>query len=122
MARKSKAAKQARTYPVVEEFRRPPDPEADAARLERLARSLAYVEADVTVWCEKTGKMDFVARFYDRVTERFYSGAASTALEAIAWAFDDYVCRAGYGLGPSMSRDSDAVPGSRALALRGTEG
>lgn len=109
MARKSKAAKQARTYPVVEEFRPAVD---DAARLERLARSRAYVEADVTVWCEKTGKMDFVARFYDRVTERFYSGSASTALEAIAWMFDDYIRRAGYGMGPSMSRDSDATPGS----------
>lgn len=75
------------------------------------------VDADIVVWCEKTGTMDFVARFYDRVTQMFYSGAGATPLDAIAWLFDEYIARAIHGFGPSMSRDGHATPGSRFAEL-----
>lgn len=68
---------------------------------------------DIVVWCEKTGAMDFIARMYDRQTQTFYSGSASTPLEAVAWLFDDYIARVYYGAGPSVARDGASTPGSR---------
>jgi hypothetical protein len=69
--------------------------------------------ATVVVSCEKTGVHDFVARFYDTASETFYSGAARTALEAVAWAFDDYCARAIFGLPHAIARNTGDVPGSR---------
>ena len=84
----------------------------------RFSLVASAVDAAVIVSCEKRGAFDFVARFYDRATESFYSGAASTALEAIAWAFDDYVARVDFGFGPSIARVASAKPGDRLCGVR----
>lgn len=71
-----------------------------------------HVDAEITVWCEsvKPG-CTFAARLYDRKLETHFSGAGSTAFEALAWCLDDYVRRGLLGHGPTPALNSDARPG-----------
>lgn len=70
------------------------------------------IDVTLTVWCEAIKRgCTFVARITDGARGRFYSGAGDTALEAVAWAIDDYVQRAVLGRPHTMARAIDAVPG-----------
>ncbi len=70
--------------------------------------------AEITILCEsiKPG-CEFRALFYDRATEQFYGGSGATALDAVAWLFDEYLGRAVHGLPVMASRESNTYPGER---------
>lgn len=74
---------------------------------------MIVVDAIITVWCERVGREEFRAQFFDRTTSQFYGGSGANALEAVAWALDEYIARAVHGVGPMMARRADAWPGER---------
>lgn len=59
---------------------------------------------------------EFRALFYDRATAQFYGGSAPTALEAIAWAMDEYIARVVHGMPVMAARKHTDTPGSRFAA------
>lgn len=70
------------------------------------------VDVEVTVWCESVrAGCTFSARITDGANARFFAGQGATALEAIAWALDDFVRRAVLGMPHTMARLPDAKPG-----------
>jgi hypothetical protein len=70
--------------------------------------------AEITVVCESVRPgCEFRALFYDRVTEQFYGGSGATALEALAWALDEYIARALLGMPHRMARGYTEIPGDR---------
>jgi hypothetical protein len=73
--------------------------------------------AEITIVCEsvKPG-CEFRALFYDRATGQHYGGSAHTALEALAWAMDDYIARAVHGMPWMAARKPSDTPGSRFAA------
>ncbi len=78
-----------------------------------------FVDAHVTILCESIRKgCEFRALFFDGVTEQFYGGSGSTALEAVAWCFDEYV-RRGVLRGEMMpARNASARPGDELAEVR----
>jgi hypothetical protein len=70
------------------------------------------VDVEIIVWCElvKPG-CTFYARITDGPRAKFYGGSGNTALEAIAWALDEYVCRGMLDMGHSPTRSGR--PGDR---------
>lgn len=72
--------------------------------------------AEITIERNGTFGPGFLARFYDRVSERHYSGTGESALEAVAWMFDDFIARTMLGMPHSIARRADAKPGDRLAA------
>jgi hypothetical protein len=73
---------------------------------------------EITIVCEsvKPG-CEFRALFFDRATGQHYGGSAPTALEALAWAMDDYCSRVVHGMPWMAACKPSDTPGSRFATL-----
>lgn len=71
-------------------------------------------DAEITILCESIRKgCEFRALFFDREFAQFYGGSGATALDALAWALDEYMCRGARGMGVMTARGTNAYPGER---------